>query len=191
MKTLLLALISPGKSNGTREGAIRGLVGVGTEAIRKGLVEGGGAKVVAAEWESEGAGPHSTLLNSAIVGFGSIMFILVSFFIGCFASTSARVAHVRLLRPFEPGRRSHNRETSGCYRRSLHICCSSRRHLGERDPWIVKFIRQSTSFMSFTLFLSLMQTVTERRCLYLRHIMRGSTRSRGRETANLSIFQLE
>lgn len=49
MKTLLLALISPGKSQGTREGAIRGLVGVGKEAVRKGLVEGGGAKVVGAE----------------------------------------------------------------------------------------------------------------------------------------------
>jgi hypothetical protein len=68
MKTLLLALISPGKSNGTREGAIRGLAGVGKEAIRKGLVEGGGAKVVAAEWESEGGGQHSTLLDSTIVG---------------------------------------------------------------------------------------------------------------------------
>ncbi|EDR12960.1 uncharacterized protein LACBIDRAFT_292995 [Laccaria bicolor S238N-H82] len=49
MKTLLLALISPGKSKGTREGAIRGLLGVGKEAVRKGLVEGGGAKVVGAE----------------------------------------------------------------------------------------------------------------------------------------------
>jgi len=73
MKTLLLALISPGKGNGTREGAIRGLVGVGKEAIRKGLVEGGGAKVVAAEWESEGAGQHSTLLNSTIVGIPLIL----------------------------------------------------------------------------------------------------------------------
>lgn len=49
MKTLLLALISPGKSKGTREGAIRGLMGVGKEAIRKGLIEGGGAKVVGSE----------------------------------------------------------------------------------------------------------------------------------------------
>lgn len=64
MKTLLLALISPGKSNGTREGAIRGLVGIGKEAIRKGLVEVGGAKVVAAEWESDGAEP---LLKSTVV----------------------------------------------------------------------------------------------------------------------------
>ncbi|PCH39838.1 TAF-domain-containing protein [Wolfiporia cocos MD-104 SS10] len=49
MKTLLLALISPGKSRNTREGAIRGLVGIGKEAVRKGLVEGGGAKVVGSE----------------------------------------------------------------------------------------------------------------------------------------------
>lgn len=49
MKTLLLALISSGKSRETREGAIRGLMGVGKEAVRKGLVEGGGAKVVGSE----------------------------------------------------------------------------------------------------------------------------------------------
>lgn len=49
MKTLLLALISPGKSKGTREGAIRGLIGVGKEAVRKGLVESGGARIVGSE----------------------------------------------------------------------------------------------------------------------------------------------
>jgi transcription initiation factor TFIID subunit 6 len=49
MKTLLLALISPGKSRGTREGAVRGLMGVGKEAVRKGLVDAGGARVIANE----------------------------------------------------------------------------------------------------------------------------------------------
>ncbi|KAK7681651.1 hypothetical protein QCA50_015385 [Cerrena zonata] len=49
MKSILLGLISPGKSKGTREGAIRGLMGIGKEAIRKGLVESGGAKVVGSE----------------------------------------------------------------------------------------------------------------------------------------------
>lgn len=69
MKTLLLALISPGKSHGTREGAIRGLVGVGKEAVRKGLVEGGGAKVVAAECGAERGGDPSSwnLINSVMV----------------------------------------------------------------------------------------------------------------------------
>ncbi|KAF8963013.1 transcription initiation factor TFIID complex 60 kDa subunit [Flammula alnicola] len=66
MKTLLLALISPGKSHGTREGAIRGLVGVGKEAVRKGLVEGGGAKVVAAEAEGQEAGSSYDLVNSVM-----------------------------------------------------------------------------------------------------------------------------
>jgi len=66
MKTLLLALISPGKSHGTREGAIRGLVGVGKEAVRKGLVESGGAKVVGAEWESGEGGRSSGLVNSVM-----------------------------------------------------------------------------------------------------------------------------
>ncbi|EPT05360.1 hypothetical protein FOMPIDRAFT_1111798 [Fomitopsis schrenkii] len=49
MKTLLLALISSEKSRSTREGAIRGLIGIGKEAVRKGLVEGGGAKVAGQE----------------------------------------------------------------------------------------------------------------------------------------------
>ncbi|KXN89059.1 Transcription initiation factor TFIID subunit 6 [Leucoagaricus sp. SymC.cos] len=53
MKTLLLALISPGKSRGTREGAVRGLMGVGKEAVRKGLVDAGGARVVASECAGE------------------------------------------------------------------------------------------------------------------------------------------
>ncbi|KDR83070.1 hypothetical protein GALMADRAFT_238878 [Galerina marginata CBS 339.88] len=65
MKTLLLALISPGKSTGTREGAIRGLLGVGKEAVRKGLVEGGGARVVGAEWESGGRDGYG-LVNSVM-----------------------------------------------------------------------------------------------------------------------------
>ena len=80
MKTLLLALISPGKSHGTREGAIRGLVGVGKEAIRKGLVEGGGAKVVGAEWESGEGGRNPGLVNSVMVRFFFFFFWRMSFF---------------------------------------------------------------------------------------------------------------
>ena len=37
------------KPLGTREGAIRGLVGIGKEAVRKGIVEGGGARIVGEE----------------------------------------------------------------------------------------------------------------------------------------------
>jgi transcription initiation factor TFIID subunit 6 len=57
MKTLLLALISAGKSKGTREGAIRGLIGVGKEAVRKGLIEGGGAMIVGSECIPSETGP--------------------------------------------------------------------------------------------------------------------------------------
>lgn len=64
MKTLLVALISPDKSKGSREGAIRGLMGVGKEAIRKGLVESGGAKVVGSECLP---GEHSSLVESVLV----------------------------------------------------------------------------------------------------------------------------
>ncbi|KZV71978.1 TAF-domain-containing protein [Peniophora sp. CONT] len=46
MKTLLLALLSPDKARGTRAGAVLGLVGVGKEAVRKGLIEAGGARAV-------------------------------------------------------------------------------------------------------------------------------------------------
>lgn len=49
MKTLLLALISSGRSQSTREGAVRGLVSVGVEAIRKGLIECGGAKIIGSD----------------------------------------------------------------------------------------------------------------------------------------------
>ena len=60
MKALLLALISPAKSYGTREDAIRGLVGMNKEAVWKGLAEGAGAKVVAAGCDAErGADPSS------------------------------------------------------------------------------------------------------------------------------------
>lgn len=62
MKTLLLALISPSKSPGTRHGAIQGLVGVGKEAVRKGLVESGGAKVIGSECEA-----HPELADSVMV----------------------------------------------------------------------------------------------------------------------------
>ncbi|KIL66785.1 hypothetical protein M378DRAFT_74702 [Amanita muscaria Koide BX008] len=65
MKTLLLALISSGKSRGTREGAIRGLVGVGKEAVRKGLVEGGGAKVVGSEYEADPV-ENATLIEAVM-----------------------------------------------------------------------------------------------------------------------------
>ena len=40
MKTLFLVLVSASKSRGTREGAIHGLVGVGKDAIRKGVHQG-------------------------------------------------------------------------------------------------------------------------------------------------------
>ncbi|EIW81112.1 TAF-domain-containing protein [Coniophora puteana RWD-64-598 SS2] len=60
-KTLLLALLGTstnfsnghqGASFGTRIGAIRGLGAIGKEAVRKGLVEGGGARVLGKELEN-------------------------------------------------------------------------------------------------------------------------------------------
>lgn len=67
MKTLLVALLSTGKSRGTREGAIRGLVGVGKEAVRKGLLEGGGARTVGTECAGgDSAGVVAAVLVSSI-----------------------------------------------------------------------------------------------------------------------------
>ena len=65
MKTLLLALLSPEKSLGTREGAIRGLICVGTEAVRKGLVEGGGIKSITAQCATGDSG--SAEVSAAIL----------------------------------------------------------------------------------------------------------------------------
>jgi len=67
MKTLLLALVSTGKSRGTREGAIRGLVCVGKDAIRKGLIEGHGAKAVAQESQMPG---YNLFAETVMVRFG-------------------------------------------------------------------------------------------------------------------------
>lgn len=65
MKALLLALISPGKSKGTREGAIRGLISIGKEAVRKGLIEGGGARIIGSEYGSdEGSSPIAAVLDA-------------------------------------------------------------------------------------------------------------------------------
>jgi len=68
MKTLLVALISSGKSKGTREGAIRSLVGIGKEAVRKGFVEGGGVKFVGSECMPGETGP---LVDSVMVNISS------------------------------------------------------------------------------------------------------------------------
>ena len=73
MKTLLLALISPGKSKGTREGAVRGLMGVGKEATRKGLIESGGVKVVGDELDGEAG--NESIVAAVFVRISLLYFI--------------------------------------------------------------------------------------------------------------------
>ena len=70
MKTLLLALLTPGKSKGTREGAVRGLGGVGKEAVRKGLLEGGGARMIGLECAGSG---DSVYLIAAVMVIHSFL----------------------------------------------------------------------------------------------------------------------
>ncbi|TFK71267.1 hypothetical protein BDN72DRAFT_856310 [Pluteus cervinus] len=66
IKTLLLAPTAPGKSKGTREGAIHGLVGVlGKEAVTKGLIEGDGVKLVGSECPAGGEDANA-LVNSVM-----------------------------------------------------------------------------------------------------------------------------
>jgi len=67
MKTLLLALISPSKSKGSREGAVWGLVGVGKEAVRKGVVEGGGARVLGDEYAPKAGQEEDGLVKAVLV----------------------------------------------------------------------------------------------------------------------------
>jgi transcription initiation factor TFIID subunit 6 len=45
-KTLLAALVEPGRMLGTREGALRGLISVGREAVKRGLLQASGGKIV-------------------------------------------------------------------------------------------------------------------------------------------------
>jgi len=68
ISVLLVASVSSDKSKGTREGAIRGLVGIGKEAVRKGLVEGGGVNVVGSECIPGETGP---LVDSVMVSISS------------------------------------------------------------------------------------------------------------------------
>jgi transcription initiation factor TFIID subunit 6 len=49
MKTLLLALLAPERGPGTRLGALQGLIGIGKEAVRKGILDAGGAKALGGE----------------------------------------------------------------------------------------------------------------------------------------------
>jgi transcription initiation factor TFIID subunit 6 len=65
MKTLLVALVSTNKSKGTREGAVRGLTGVGREAVRKGLIEAGGARIIGDECTQ---GEKSPVVDAVLVG---------------------------------------------------------------------------------------------------------------------------
>ena len=68
---------------------------MGKEAVRKGLVEGGGAKVVGAEWESGEGGRSTGLVNSVMVCFFFLRMTISSgahlrfVFLGCSAGASA------------------------------------------------------------------------------------------------------
>jgi transcription initiation factor TFIID subunit 6 len=67
MKTLLLALLSQGKSKSTREGAVRGLVGVGKEAVRKGLIDGGGTKMIGSECAGGSNAENASVVAAVLV----------------------------------------------------------------------------------------------------------------------------
>lgn len=55
------------KPLGTREGAIRGLVGIGKEAVRKGVLEGGGARIVGEECAASGGDGVDGVVDAVMV----------------------------------------------------------------------------------------------------------------------------
>lgn len=57
------------KPLGTREGAIRGLVGIGKEAVRKGVLEGGGARVVGEECAASSGLGADSVVEAVMVRF--------------------------------------------------------------------------------------------------------------------------
>ena len=86
-----------GKSKGTREGAIRGLIGVGKEAVRKGLVEGGGAKVVGSECAPDGGGPlvEAVMVNPHVYLLLGSSALLIYGALGCLQSVAATLRYGR------------------------------------------------------------------------------------------------
>ncbi|CDO69883.1 hypothetical protein BN946_scf184884.g42 [Trametes cinnabarina] len=66
VKTLIVGLIGEAKSRSTREGAIRGLMGIGKEAVRQGLVKHQGAKIVGDECMPGESSPLVELVVEAL-----------------------------------------------------------------------------------------------------------------------------
>ncbi|KAG8214404.1 TATA box binding protein associated factor-domain-containing protein [Butyriboletus roseoflavus] len=60
------------KSLGTREGAIRGLVGIGKEAVRKGVLEGGGARVIGEECATAGGDGVSGVVDAVMIALQTL-----------------------------------------------------------------------------------------------------------------------
>jgi len=60
------------KPLGTREGAIRGLVGIGKEAVRKGVLEGGGARVVGEECAVSGGDGVDGVVDAVMIALQTL-----------------------------------------------------------------------------------------------------------------------
>ncbi|KIK92430.1 hypothetical protein PAXRUDRAFT_34527 [Paxillus rubicundulus Ve08.2h10] len=60
------------KPLGTREGAIRGLVGIGKEAVRKGVLEGGGARIVGEECATLGGDGVDGVLDAVMTALQTL-----------------------------------------------------------------------------------------------------------------------
>lgn len=75
VKTLIVGLIDNKKTRTTHEGAIRGLMAIGKEAVRQGLVNRSGARVVG---EKCMPGESSQLVDLVMVSLFSTEYILYS-----------------------------------------------------------------------------------------------------------------
>jgi len=60
------------KPLGTREGAIRGLVGIGKEAVRKGVLEGGGARAVGEECAASGGEGVDGVVDAVMIALQTL-----------------------------------------------------------------------------------------------------------------------
>ncbi|KAI6122507.1 TATA box binding protein associated factor-domain-containing protein [Pisolithus croceorrhizus] len=63
---------APPKPLGTREGAIRGLIGIGKEAVRKGILEGGGARIVGEEITASGGEGVNSVVEAVMMALDTL-----------------------------------------------------------------------------------------------------------------------
>ncbi len=96
VKMLIVGLIEPKKPRATNEGAIRGLMAIGKEAVRLGLVDRQGARIVG---EKCMPGESSQLVDLVLVSPDALLSILGAYTHSRRYVTSRSQASFRMLHP--------------------------------------------------------------------------------------------